>query len=52
MFIPVHQPLDLTSTIECGQAFRWKKVGEWFYGVAFDNVIKVRQSKKGIDFHS
>ena len=52
MFIPVRQPLDLASTLESGQAFRWKRVGEWSYGVAFDNVIKIRQLATGIEFFS
>ena len=57
MLIPFTQPLDLTSTLESGQAFRWKRehaslpgYGQWYYGVIFSNLVKMRQSPRGIEF--
>jgi N-glycosylase/DNA lyase len=52
MFIPLDQPFSLSHTLECGQAFRWQRVGDWHYGVIFENVIKIRQDLLGIEFHS
>jgi N-glycosylase/DNA lyase len=37
-------PLDMDSTLCCGQTFRWDKRGEWWYGVVRDNVFKIRQT--------
>jgi N-glycosylase/DNA lyase len=36
-------PFWLDVTLCCGQVFRWDKLGEWWYGVAQDRVLKVRQ---------
>ncbi len=35
--------LNLTYTLECGQAFRWQKRGDWYYGVVRGHIIKIRQ---------
>ncbi len=37
-------PLDLESTLFSGQVFRWRHVGHWYQGVAFDNVIRIRRT--------
>ena len=57
MLIPFTQPMDLTATIESGQAFRWRREdlsqpgqGQWYFGVIFNNVVKMRHSSKGIEF--
>ena len=52
MFIPLDQPFNLTHTLECGQAFRWRREGEWHYGVIFGSIVKIRQSLLGLEFHS
>ncbi len=44
MIIEVPQPLDLESTLLSGQAFRWRKSGDWYRGVVFGNVVKLRTS--------
>jgi N-glycosylase/DNA lyase len=36
-------PFYLDVTLCCGQTFRWDKIGDWWYGVAGDKVLKVRQ---------
>jgi N-glycosylase/DNA lyase len=36
-------PFWLDATLCCGQVFRWDKLGDWWYGVANDKVLKVRQ---------
>ena len=36
-------PFWLDVTLCCGQVFRWDKRGEWWYGVARQKVLKVRQ---------
>jgi len=30
-------------TLRCGQLFRWEKLGDWWYGVVKDKVVKIRQ---------
>jgi N-glycosylase/DNA lyase len=36
-------PFSLEHTLKCGQLFRWKKLGDWWYGVIADKVVKIRQ---------
>ena len=52
MYIQLDQPLNLAHTFECGQAFRWQRAGGWYYGVIFDNIIKIRQTLFGLEFNS
>jgi len=39
------KPFSLEHTLGCGQAFRWEKVGDWWYGVVGEGVLKVRQTE-------
>jgi N-glycosylase/DNA lyase len=41
---------NLEFTLCCGQAFRWEKHAEWWYGVVGDKVLKVRQVNKELQF--
>ena len=50
MFLSIEQPFDLGASLESGQAFRWRRVGDWYYGVLFDSIVRVRQIDGGIDF--
>ena len=50
--LTVEQPLDLGSTLESGQAHRWRKDEGWYYGVVQANYIKIRQSGSTIEFFS
>lgn len=52
MLIPIEQPFNLTHTLECGQAFRWRREGDWYYGVIFGNILKIRQTLLGVEFKS
>jgi N-glycosylase/DNA lyase len=36
-------PFDLNHTVACGQAPRWEQIGDWWYGIVVDSVIKTRQ---------
>jgi len=36
-------PFSLEHTLRCGQLFRWEKLGDWWYGIAKDRVVKIRQ---------
>jgi N-glycosylase/DNA lyase len=36
-------PFNLEHTLRCGQSFRWEKLGDWWYGVVEEKVIKIRQ---------
>ena len=50
MFISIDVPLDLGNTLRSGQAFRWRYDGGWHKGVVFDNVVKIRQKARGLEF--
>lgn len=41
---PAH--LDLDTTLMCGQAFRWTKLGDWWSGMLGDVLVKIRQEKQ------
>lgn len=42
------QPLDFESTLFSGQAFRWRRIGEWYQGVVFGNVVTIRRTPEGL----
>ena len=44
-------PFSLEHTLDCGQLFRWQKLGEWWYGVVADRVVKIKQNNEGLLFH-
>jgi N-glycosylase/DNA lyase len=46
------QPFNLELTLCCGQAFRWEKIGSWWYGVVTDKVLKVRQNGSMLEFEN
>jgi N-glycosylase/DNA lyase len=46
----VSAPFWLDVTLCCGQVFRWDKLGEWWYGVAGNNVFKVRQVEERLEY--
>ncbi len=43
---------DLDFSLCCGQVFRWKKLGEWWYGVVGENVLKIRQCGAELEFEN
>ena len=43
---------DLSSTLESGQAFRWRRDGDWYTGVIFNNSVRIRRSQRGVEFRS
>jgi N-glycosylase/DNA lyase len=45
-------PFDLGFTLCCGQAFRWDKQGEWWYGVVGEHVLKIRQTGNVLEFEN
>ncbi len=45
-------PFSLDFTLQCGQAFRWKKIGKWWYGVVRQNVVKARQNGDVLEFQT
>ena len=50
-FLPLNgQPFDLESTLFSGQVFRWRKQGEWYEGVIFGRIVRVREVEDGIAF--
>ena len=45
-------PFSLEHTLRCGQLFRWEKLGDWWYGVVADRVVKIRQIGDSLMFQS
>jgi N-glycosylase/DNA lyase len=45
-------PFDLDFTLCCGQAFRWEKHGDWWYGIVGENAFKVQQSGDKLEFEN
>ncbi|PVX26831.1 MAG: 8-oxoguanine DNA glycosylase [Candidatus Bathyarchaeum sp.] len=45
-------PFSLDYSLDCGQLFRWQKLGDWWYGVAADKVIKIKQNEEGLIFEA
>ena len=43
-------PFNLDVSICCGQVFRWKRIGEWWYGVVGEKVFKIRQCSAELEF--
>ena len=57
MLIPTDEPLDVASTLESGQTFRWHRCEAeeprddvWFEGVVFENFVRLRRHREGIEF--
>ena len=50
--LTIDPPFDLASTLESGQAHRWRKEDGCYSGVVRGNFIKMRQSKHGVEFCS
>jgi N-glycosylase/DNA lyase len=43
-------PFDLDFSLCCGQVFRWKKIEGWWYGVAGEDLFKIRQRGADLEF--
>ena len=43
-------PFSLEHTLDCGQLFRWQKLGDWWYGVVADRVIKIKQNNDTLTY--
>jgi N-glycosylase/DNA lyase len=43
---------NLDFSLCCGQVFRWRKIGDWWYGVVGDRVLKVRQYGAELEFEN
>ncbi len=52
MELTIDQPFDLISTLESGQAHRWKKVDGWYSGVVRGEFIQIRQKGQVVEFSS
>lgn len=46
------EPFNLDLTLCCGQAFRWEKIGDWWYGVVKDKPFKVRLRSNVLEFEN
>jgi len=48
----IDQPFDLRSSLESGQAHRWKKSDDWYSGVVRGEFIQIRQKGHVVEFQS
>jgi len=46
--LPVDGPLSLEHTLESGQAFRWKREGDWRCGLVGQRLLHLRQMRGGL----
>ena len=52
MELTIDQPFDLRSSLESGQAHRWKKSDDWYSGVVRGEFIQIRQKGHVVEFQS
>lgn len=52
MQLTIDQPFDLASSLESGQAHRWKKLDGWYSGVVRGEFIHIRQCGQTVEFSS
>lgn len=45
-------PFNIDHTLSCGQTFRWQKRDNWWFGVIYGTVVKIKQTKKDLEFIS
>jgi N-glycosylase/DNA lyase len=45
MQLDVDQPFDLASSLDSGQAHRWRREGDWHWGVVQGNLVRIRQTR-------
>ena len=51
MLLQFSGSLDIPSTLESGQAHRWRKDGQWYHSVIFDNLVRLRSTLEGVEFN-
>ena len=52
MKLEVPSSFNLPATLESGQAHRWRREGQWYWGVVYGNLLKVRQDLFGLEVYS
>lgn len=52
MRLRLEQPLDLALTLQSGQAFRWRRLGEWWHGFIGESLVLLRQEGAGLEVAS
>jgi N-glycosylase/DNA lyase len=45
-------PFDLEQTLKCGQLFRWRKLGDWWYGIVNEKIVKIRQIEDELQYRT
>lgn len=57
-FIEYSEPFDIVSTLDGGQAFRWRREEDqsdgslWLEGVVFSNALRIRQVTGGLEWQT
>ncbi len=50
--IKVNNKLDLDSTLFSGQAFRWYKKEDWYYGYINNVFLRIREKNNYIEYEN
>ena len=48
--LTIRQPFDLGTTLEMGQAFRWRWTGAWYSGVLGPYLVLLRRTEDGLEY--
>ena len=52
MLLPLHQPLDLETTLDSGQLFRWQRQGGWWSGFVGGHLVRLRGRPGGLEYRT
>jgi N-glycosylase/DNA lyase len=52
MILPLDGSLDLEATLLCGQAFRWRRAGDAFFGVIEGHGVRLREEGNALRIRS
>jgi N-glycosylase/DNA lyase len=52
MLLPLHQPLDLGTTLDSGQLFRWQRQGGWWSGFVGGHLVRLRGHPGGLEYRT
>ena len=50
MQLHIKQPFDLASSLESGQAHRWRRCDQGYSGVIYGNLVHIHQDLFGVEF--
>ena len=52
MLLQVNQPVDLGLSLEGGQAFRWRREDDWYWGVLGRSLVGLRKASHALELQA